>query len=144
MQFAFHPNIQLLKLGGRIRGKIVGSNQMRLSSLKYQFCASFDPVIYNIFNIRSARGMEAMVHRHIVSGSPILKLYTEFANTDESTQSSIYVPVQEVETKEQVESPTTQLCNGFTTLLESSHYDILESSMGRHLLISALDFNRDR
>ncbi|KAH1047576.1 hypothetical protein J1N35_038360 [Gossypium stocksii] len=34
--------------------------------------------------------------------------------------------------------------NSPTTLLESFHYDISESSMGRRLSISALDFNRGR
>ncbi|KAH1047734.1 hypothetical protein J1N35_038518 [Gossypium stocksii] len=55
-------------------------------------------------------GMKAMVQAHIVSGSPILELYVNFSNTDERGWRSTYLPVREARMKEQVESPTTQLC----------------------------------
>lgn len=91
--------------------------------------------------IRGAMGMEVMIQMHITSGSPILELYVEFTNTDEGGRRSTYVSVQEAGTGEQVESPTIQLCDGFIALLESSHYDIPKSLMGRHSSISALDFD---
>ncbi|KAK5794189.1 hypothetical protein PVK06_035400 [Gossypium arboreum] len=114
---------------------------MRVSSLKYQFCASVDPVRYNTFDIKGARGLEVMVQKHIDSGSPFLELYVEFSRTDECPWRSTYVIVQEARIEEQTESLTTQLCGGFTALLESSQYDIIKSLIGRHSSISALDVN---
>ncbi|KAK5838164.1 hypothetical protein PVK06_006891 [Gossypium arboreum] len=75
-----------------------------------------DPVKYEVFDVKSA----------------ILKLYAEFGNTGEGKQRLISVPIRKVGTKEEAGSPMTWLCGGFTTLLESSHYDIPESSMGKH------------
>ncbi|MBA0708931.1 hypothetical protein Golax_024010 [Gossypium laxum] len=100
-------NIELLELRKRIRLKIVRSNQMRVSSIKYPFCTSVDPVRYDAFDIK-----------------------------DEGIRSSTSLPVREVRMVENADNPTT--------LLESSHYDIPKSSIGRHSSVLALDFNRER
>ncbi|KAH1121656.1 hypothetical protein J1N35_004816 [Gossypium stocksii] len=118
----------------------MGSNLMGVLSLKYQICVLVDPVKYNTFDIRGVRGLETMVQTHIYSGSPYFELYAKFARAEEDPWRLTYVPVREARMEEQAKSPTTQLCVGFTALLESSHSDILESSMGRHSSISALDF----
>ncbi|PPS16953.1 hypothetical protein GOBAR_AA03616 [Gossypium barbadense] len=48
---------------------------MKVLSIKYQFCASVDPVTYDSFDIKAARSLEAMVQTHLASGSPYLDLY---------------------------------------------------------------------
>ncbi|KAK5794414.1 hypothetical protein PVK06_035639 [Gossypium arboreum] len=64
--------------------------------------------------------MEAMVQKHIATGSPILKLYAEFANIDEYDWRPTFVPVRVFGTEEEVESPTTWLCGDFTALGKES------------------------
>lgn len=117
---------------------------MRGSSLKYRFCASVDSVRYDAFDIKGARGLEAIVQTHIDSGSSFLKLYVEFSLPDEGFRTSMSVPIREAKTVENANSRTTQLCGGFTTLLGRFHYDIQESSMERRSSVSTLDFNRKR
>ncbi|KAK5785286.1 hypothetical protein PVK06_039853 [Gossypium arboreum] len=95
---AFNPNIQLMELHGRIKKKFFGSNHMRVSLLKYQFCASVNPVRYDTFDIIGAKELETMVQTHIENGSPFLELYVKFSRKDEGPQRSTYVPVQRVET----------------------------------------------
>ncbi|KAH1056950.1 hypothetical protein J1N35_035015 [Gossypium stocksii] len=104
---AVNSNILLSKLRGRIRQKIIRSNQMRVSSLKYQFSALFDPVRYDACEIRYARGLKEMVLTHIASGSLILKLYANFVSANEIPRRWTYVPVREARMEEQPESPTT-------------------------------------
>ncbi|KAK5840288.1 hypothetical protein PVK06_009180 [Gossypium arboreum] len=77
-----------------------------------------------------------MVQTHIDNVSPFLELYVELSRQDKRLATLTSLHVRETRMVENVDS--------LTTLLESSHYDILESSMGRHSSISALDFNRGR
>ncbi|KAH1129301.1 hypothetical protein J1N35_000679 [Gossypium stocksii] len=109
---------------------------MKVSSIKYQFCALVDLVRYDAFDIKDARGLEAMVQMHLDSGPLLLELYMEFSRSNEGFATSTSFPIPEARTIENVDSPTT--------LLESSHYDILEPSMGRHSSVLTLDFNRGR
>ncbi|KAH1098129.1 hypothetical protein J1N35_015050 [Gossypium stocksii] len=67
-----------------------------------------------------------------------------YQRPDEGLRTLTSVPVRMAKMVENADSPTTQLCGGFTTLLESSHYDIPESPMGRHSSVSTLDFNCKR
>lgn len=76
------------------------------------------------------------MQRHINSGSSFLGLYEKFSRLDEGFRMSKSVPIREARMVENADSLTTQLCVGFTTLLGSSHYDILELSMVRHSSIS--------
>ncbi|KAH1046939.1 hypothetical protein J1N35_037723 [Gossypium stocksii] len=87
---------------------------MRVSSLKYQFYAFIDPARYDTFNIKCAKGLEAMVQTYIDSGSPFLKLYMKISRPDETPRASTSILVQETRTVENVDSPMTQLCvSGF-------------------------------
>lgn len=49
---SFNSNIQISKLYGRIRWKVIGSTQMRVSSLKYRYLASTDPIKYEVFYVK--------------------------------------------------------------------------------------------
>ncbi|KAH1107971.1 hypothetical protein J1N35_011739 [Gossypium stocksii] len=109
---------------------------MRVLSIKYRFCALIHLVKYDAFDIKAAWGLEAMVQTYIDSGSLFLKLYVEFSRPYEGIRSSTSLPIREVRTVENADSPTT--------LLESSYYDILKSSMGRNSSVSTYDFNRGR
>ncbi|KAH1031922.1 hypothetical protein J1N35_044096 [Gossypium stocksii] len=48
---------------------------MRVSSIKYRFCVSVDPMTYDSFDIKCACSLDAMVQTHLVNGSPDLELY---------------------------------------------------------------------
>ncbi|KAH1031172.1 hypothetical protein J1N35_043346 [Gossypium stocksii] len=61
-QLVFNQNIDLIELRKRIRRKIFETMPMRVSSIKYQFCASVDPVTYDSFDIKSGRSLEEMEH----------------------------------------------------------------------------------
>ncbi|KAH1063528.1 hypothetical protein J1N35_028515, partial [Gossypium stocksii] len=59
----------------RIRRKIFGTTPMKVLSIKYRFCSSIDSVTYGSFDIKGARGLEAMVQTHLASGASYLELY---------------------------------------------------------------------
>ncbi|KAH1064776.1 hypothetical protein J1N35_029763 [Gossypium stocksii] len=75
VRLVFNQNIDLTDLCRRIRRKIFGTMPMKVLSIKYRFCASDDPVTYDSFDIKGARGLEAMVQTHLASGAPYLELY---------------------------------------------------------------------
>ncbi|KAH1031326.1 hypothetical protein J1N35_043500 [Gossypium stocksii] len=85
-----------------------------------------------------------MVQTHLDNKSPFLESYIEFSMPDQGSQMSTSVHVRDARTEEYVDSPTTQLCGGFTTMLGTYHYDIPKPSMGRHSSVSTLNFNHDR
>ncbi|KAK5775478.1 hypothetical protein PVK06_043373 [Gossypium arboreum] len=68
---------------------------MRVSSIKYQFCASVHPMRYDVFDIKGAKGLEAMLQMHIDIVSPFLELYLEFSSPDEGIQLSTSLLVLE-------------------------------------------------
>ncbi|KAH1031463.1 hypothetical protein J1N35_043637 [Gossypium stocksii] len=61
------------ELHKRIRRKIFGTTPVKVLSIKYRFCAFVDPVTYDSFDIKGARGLEAMVQSHLASGAPYLQ-----------------------------------------------------------------------
>lgn len=86
--------------------------------------------------------LEAIISLHCSSENAIMKLYVEFVKADGAGPSSTIIATN-VGTEAEAESPTTRLCDGFTGLLQSSYYDVLEESIGRHFSISRTDFNFD-
>lgn len=99
---------------------------------------------YDTFNIKCARGLEAMLQTQIDSGSMFLELNVEFSRPNEGIRTSTSFHVQEARTVENVNSLMTQLYGGFTNFLESSSYDISKSLIRRHSSVSTLDFNNGR
>ncbi|KAH1064605.1 hypothetical protein J1N35_029592 [Gossypium stocksii] len=79
----------------RVRRKIFGMTPMKVLSIKYRFCASEDPVTYDSFNIRGARGLEAMVQTHLTSGAPYLELYVQFSSPNDASAGSTSTAVRE-------------------------------------------------
>ncbi|KAH1107087.1 hypothetical protein J1N35_010855 [Gossypium stocksii] len=68
------------------------------------------------------------------------ELYFYFAKADRAGPSlTIFAP--NVETKAVVESSTTQLCGRFIGLLQSSYYNVIETSMERYSSVSDTNFN---
>ncbi|KAH1091150.1 hypothetical protein J1N35_018407 [Gossypium stocksii] len=68
---------------------------MRVSSIKYRFCTSVDPVTYESFDIKGDRRLETMVQTHLASGSPYLELYVQFSLPNEAFQISTFTVVRE-------------------------------------------------
>lgn len=81
-KLAFYPNIQLSEFRSRIRQK-VGNLSHRISSLKYRYLVSNDPMKDEIFNVIGLMALDAMVQTHYATGPPILELYTQFIDIDE-------------------------------------------------------------
>ncbi|KAH1046610.1 hypothetical protein J1N35_037394 [Gossypium stocksii] len=94
-RLVFNQNIELTKLRKRIRCKIFGMTQIRVLSIKYRFCTLADPVTYDSFDIKCARGLEVMVQTHLASGSPYLELYVEFLRPDEGLATSASTTIRE-------------------------------------------------
>ena len=63
---------------------------MRVSSIKYQFCALIDPVTYDSFDIKGGRSLEAIVQTHLASGSPYLVLYVQFLSPNDAFAASTF------------------------------------------------------
>ncbi|KAH1114231.1 hypothetical protein J1N35_007609 [Gossypium stocksii] len=87
-RLVFNQNIDLTDLRKRIRRKIFGTTPMKVLSIKYRFCASVDPVTYDSFDIKGARGLEAMVQTHLASGAPYLELYVQFSSPNDAFAAS--------------------------------------------------------
>ncbi|KAH1106694.1 hypothetical protein J1N35_010462 [Gossypium stocksii] len=87
-RLVFNQNIDLTEFHKRIKRKIFRTTLMRVSSIKYLFCASVCPVTYDSFDIKSARSLEAMVQTHLASGSPYLELYVHFSLPNEAFATS--------------------------------------------------------
>ncbi|XP_017632649.1 uncharacterized protein LOC108475171 [Gossypium arboreum] len=68
---------------------------MKVLSIRYRFCASVDPVTYDLFDIKSARSLEAMLQTHLASGSPYIKLYIQFSSPNDAFATSTSIAVRE-------------------------------------------------
>ncbi|KAH1114428.1 hypothetical protein J1N35_007806 [Gossypium stocksii] len=94
-RLVFNLNIDLTELRKRIRRKIFGTMPMKVFSIKYQFCASVDPVTYDSFGIKGARGLEALVQTHLASGAPYLELYVQFTSPNDVFAASTSTAIRE-------------------------------------------------
>ncbi|KAH1107298.1 hypothetical protein J1N35_011066 [Gossypium stocksii] len=102
--------------------------------------SSIDPYKYELFDVISETHLETVISLHILSRNIIIELYVKFAKVDRSGPPLTSV-VRNAGTEVQAESPTTQLCGGFSGFLQSDYYDIPRTSIGRHSLISGIDLN---
>ncbi|KAH1038043.1 hypothetical protein J1N35_039786 [Gossypium stocksii] len=139
-KLAFNCSIQLRELQTKIRRKVGGLSWRRILSLKCRYLASLDLFKYELFHVTGDTELEAVLDSHCSSSNAILELHVEFREVDEAGLSSTNVP-SHVGNEQEAESPITWLCGGFIALLQSDHYDILESSMRRHSSVSGPDFN---
>ncbi|KAH1107905.1 hypothetical protein J1N35_011673 [Gossypium stocksii] len=95
VRLVFNQNIELTDLHKRIRRKIFGTTPMKVLSIKYRFCTSDDPVTYDSFDIRGARGLEAMVQTYLASGTPYLELYVQLLSPNDVFAASTTTAVRE-------------------------------------------------
>ncbi|KAK5818986.1 hypothetical protein PVK06_023940 [Gossypium arboreum] len=63
--------------------------------LRYQFCASVDPVTYDSFDIKGACIFEAMVQTYLASGSPYIELYVQFSSPNDAFMTSTSTTIRE-------------------------------------------------
>ncbi|KAK5792574.1 hypothetical protein PVK06_033689 [Gossypium arboreum] len=89
-RLVFNQNIDLTELHKRIRCKIFGTTPMKVLSIKYRFCASVNPVTYDLFGIKGARSLEVIVQTHLASGSPYLELYVQFSSPNDASVASTF------------------------------------------------------
>ncbi|KAK5793813.1 hypothetical protein PVK06_034971 [Gossypium arboreum] len=94
-RLVFNKNIYLTELRKRLRCKIFEMMSMRVSSIKYRFYASVDPITYDSFDIKCGRSLEAMVQTNLASGSPYLELYVQFSSPNEAFTTSTSTVVRE-------------------------------------------------
>ncbi|KAH1091476.1 hypothetical protein J1N35_018733 [Gossypium stocksii] len=128
------------ELRTRIRRKVRGSSRGRISRLQYKFLTFIDPYKYELFDVISETHLETVTSSHISSRNVVIELYVKFAEVDGSGLSSTFIAVN-TNAEDQAESLTTQLCSGFSSLLQSSYYNVLGTTMGRNSLISGIDLN---
>ncbi|MFQ6671595.1 hypothetical protein Gotur_036093 [Gossypium turneri] len=83
VRLVFNQNIDLTELRKRIRHKIFRTTPMKVLSITYRFCSSADPVIYDLFDIKGAHSLEAMVQTHLASGAPYVELYVKFTSPND-------------------------------------------------------------
>lgn len=94
-RMVFNQSIDFTKFHKRIRHKIFRTTPSRVSSIKYQFCASIDPVTYDTFATKGVRSFEVMVRTHLASGSPYLEIYVQFSSSNETFATSTSIAIQE-------------------------------------------------
>ncbi|KAH1057381.1 hypothetical protein J1N35_035446 [Gossypium stocksii] len=97
-RIVFNQTINLTEFRKRIRRKIFKTMLMRFSSIKYRFCASIDPVTYDLFDIKGGRSFEVMVQTHLASGSPYLELYIQFSSPNKIFKTSTSTVIREEDT----------------------------------------------
>lgn len=84
--------------------------------------------------------LEMIISSHIQIDNVVMELYVKFADADGSDLSLTTIAMN-TGTKAAVRSLTTQLCGGFSGLLQSDNYDVSKISMGRHSSFSNFDLN---
>ncbi|KAH1082540.1 hypothetical protein J1N35_022301 [Gossypium stocksii] len=131
MELAFNPTIKLCELRTRIRRKVRGSTQGRILKLKCRFFA----YKYELFDVIGKVHLETIISSHYSSRNVVMKLHVEFTEANRSDPFSTTI-VANMRTEAKEESSTTQLCGGFTSILQSNYYDVPKISMGKHLLVS--------
>ncbi|PPR93297.1 hypothetical protein GOBAR_AA27376 [Gossypium barbadense] len=62
---------------------------MKVLSIRYRFCAFIDLVTYDLFDIKGACSLEAMVQTHLASGAPYIELYVQFALPNDTFAATI-------------------------------------------------------
>ncbi|MFQ6658346.1 hypothetical protein Gotur_027652 [Gossypium turneri] len=89
VRLVFNQNIDLTELRKRIRHKIFETTPMKVLSSTYRFCSSVDPVTYDLFDIKGARSLEAMVQTHLASGAPYIELYVQFTSPNDALATGV-------------------------------------------------------
>ncbi|KAH1091467.1 hypothetical protein J1N35_018724 [Gossypium stocksii] len=118
MEFEFN-SIQMREVQTKIRRKVEGSTWGGITSETH---------------------LETVISSYIERENVVIELYVKFVDADGSGPSSTTVTANtgiEVE----VESSTTILCSGFSSILQSGYYNVPETSIGRHLSVSKSDLN---
>ena len=62
---------------------------MKVLSITYRFCSFVDPVTYDLFDIKGARNLEAMVQTHLPSGAPYIELYVQFTSPNDALATGV-------------------------------------------------------
>ncbi|KAK5845452.1 hypothetical protein PVK06_001639 [Gossypium arboreum] len=86
---------------------------------------------YDIFDVNGELQLEMVISSYDLRGNAVMELYIKFVEADRSNPSSITITTN-IGTEVEIEIPTTWFCGGFTGLLQSSYYDVPETSMARH------------
>ncbi|KAK5812188.1 hypothetical protein PVK06_027604 [Gossypium arboreum] len=128
------------ELQTKIRRKVGGSSQGRITRLHCRFLASVGPYKYELFDVIIKTHLETIISSHVSIGNVVIELYVKFNEADRSSPSLTSV-VTNTGIEVQAESPTIQLCNGFSGFLQSSYYDVPKTSIDRHSLVSGIDLN---
>ncbi|KAH1073510.1 hypothetical protein J1N35_025838 [Gossypium stocksii] len=123
-----------------LREKSGGPCWGRITMFQCIFLASIDPYKYELFDVIDKTHLEIVISSYISSRNVVIELYVKFTKANGSGPSSTSV-VANTSTEVHAESPTTQLCGGFSSLLQSNYYNVPRTSIGRHSSVSGIDLN---
>ncbi|KAH1121307.1 hypothetical protein J1N35_004467, partial [Gossypium stocksii] len=118
--------------------KAKGLSRGSILSLQYRYPATVDLFKYELFDVKIELELEAVISSHCLNRNVVIKLYVEFAEVDGAGLSSATVAAN-VGIEAEAKIPTTSFCSGFTSLLQSSYYDVPKTSMGRHSSVFEID-----
>ncbi|KAK5836020.1 hypothetical protein PVK06_011757 [Gossypium arboreum] len=109
MELVFNSTIQMHELRTKIKKKVGGSSQGRITRLQYIFIAFIDPYKYELFDVISETHIKMVILSHILSENTVIELYVEFVDTDGSSP-SLTLGASNTGIEVQAKSPTTRLC----------------------------------
>ncbi|KAK5819624.1 hypothetical protein PVK06_024641 [Gossypium arboreum] len=104
MELMFNHTIQLCEIQTRIRKKVGGSTQGRISRLQCRYLAFVDHYRYDLFEVNDDLQLKMVILSHVSSENVIIELYVEFAEVDGFSPSLATIAAN-VGTGVEVESP---------------------------------------
>ncbi|KAE8662837.1 Acyl-coenzyme A oxidase, peroxisomal [Hibiscus syriacus] len=135
-------NITIEELITKISLKIRVAGQRRLSSLQYRFPTELFPLTYTSFQFSNDDDVSMMVDAHMGSSQSLIEMYVTFIEVCVTRGLSYYSHFGIEYQTDQVDSPTQQICNDFTSLMVDPTPDTMpSSSIGRHSSATAYDLN---
>ncbi|KAE8702967.1 Processing isoform 1 [Hibiscus syriacus] len=149
VKISFKKNISFEELITKISRKIHVGSSRRISSLQYRFPTSLLSLTYTTFELSNNDNVEMMVESQSNYSDADVEMYTHFVQVRASRGQSLSSHYGLAEQVDQVDSPTTVMCNDFNAIMgrhsSATPYDmyrswstnnpydnIASSSRGRH------------
>ncbi|KAE8658106.1 Proline-rich receptor-like protein kinase PERK4 [Hibiscus syriacus] len=143
VKISFKRNITLEELITKISRNVHVGSSRRMSSLQYIFPASLLPLTYTAFELSNNDDVEMMVDSQSNYSDADIDMYAKFVQVCAVRGQSLSSHYGLAEQVDQVDSPTTVMCNDFNAIMGNLHHGVVTStSMGRHLSATPYDMYR--
>ncbi|KAE8703325.1 Protein transport protein Sec61 subunit alpha [Hibiscus syriacus] len=145
VKISFKRNITLEELITKISRKVHVGSSRRMSSLQYRFPTSLLPLTYTTFELSNNDDVEMMVDSQSNYSDGDIEKYAKFVQVRTVRGQSLNSHYGLAEQVDQVDSPTTVMCNDFNAIMGNPHHGTVTSTlMGRHSFAIPYDMYRDR